>query len=128
MPSNPLNDLIELEKDARAFGFDWPNVDQVILQIHSECSEVLDAIRKQEPRERIQEEVGDLLHVVIYLCLYSGFDLDQTVSKICYKFGKRMQALKEITRSRGLENLQGQSMDFMLELWREAKSITSNNI
>jgi len=44
--------------------------------------------------------------------------------KAADKFNLRMQALKEITKKRGLETLHGQSIEFMMGLWREAKGLT----
>lgn len=117
----PLNELIELETDARAFGFDWPHQTMIIEQALSECIEVQDAIAHQESRERVQEEIGDVIHTALSFCIFSGFDIDETLDKVNQKFGARMAALKQITKEKGLENLQGQSIEYMIELWREAK-------
>lgn len=121
-----LNDLLMLEKDARAFGFDWPNEIMIIEQAMDECREIKEAIVNQEERERIQEEIGDLLHSVVSLCDFTGFDIEETLVKVNSKFGNRMQAIKQLTYDVGLPNLKGQSFEFMLELWRKAKVIADN--
>jgi uncharacterized protein YabN with tetrapyrrole methylase and pyrophosphatase domain len=118
---NALQDLIRLEKEARAFGFDWPNEKMIIEQVMDECKEINEAIEKQEGLERIQEEIGDLLHSAVSLCLFAGFEVEETLMKVNSKFGKRMQAMKALTHELGLTTLQGQSVDFMLALWRKAK-------
>lgn len=118
-----FKELIALEKDARAYGFDWTNREMIVDQAISECHEILAAISDNEQAERLQEEIGDLIHTAISLCLFAGFDVDETVGVVSKKFAKRMQLLKELTRARGLQDLRGQSMEFMLELWREVKSI-----
>jgi uncharacterized protein YabN with tetrapyrrole methylase and pyrophosphatase domain len=114
--------LLRLEKDAKAFGFEWPNEAMIIEQAIDECREIKDAIEKQESRERIQEEIGDLLHSAVSLCEFAGFDVDETLTKVNVKFGKRMQAVKELTHELALLNLKGQTFEFMLELWRKAKN------
>jgi uncharacterized protein YabN with tetrapyrrole methylase and pyrophosphatase domain len=119
---NPLTDLLYLEKEACQFGFEWPNETVIIEQVMAECREIKEAIEKKEMPERIQEEIGDLIHSSISLCLFAGFDVDETLNKINHKFGKRMQAIKKLTHELGLENLKGQSFDFMMELWRKAKT------
>ncbi len=118
-----LNDLLFLEKDAREFGFEWPNQTMIIEQAIDECREIKEAIDHEESRDRIQEEIGDLLHSIISLCDFEGFDVEETLAKVNNKFSKRMQAVKILTHDKGLTNLKGQSFDFMLDLWRQAKVI-----
>jgi ribose 5-phosphate isomerase B len=120
---NPLTQLMQIEADAINFGFDWPNTEMAIDQIISECAEVKDALLNKESAQRVQEEISDLLHGAISLCTYAGFDVNETLSVIVKKFGGRMNALKTIAADQGLESLHGQSFEFMLELWREAKKI-----
>lgn len=120
---NALQKLIYLEQDARKFGFDWPDHFMILDQIIDECREVREEINQDSNKEKLQEEIGDLLHSVISLCVFSGFDVVETISKTNAKFSKRMQLLKEFTKQKGLESLQGQSIDFMLNLWRGVKKI-----
>ena len=122
--AHALDDLLFLEKDAREFGFDWPDETMIVDQALDECREIKDAINKNESRERLQEEIGDLLHSAVSLCVFAGFDVEETLAKVNVKFADRMQAIKSLTYETGLPNLQGQSFDFMLELWRKAKLMT----
>jgi uncharacterized protein YabN with tetrapyrrole methylase and pyrophosphatase domain len=121
---NALNDLIDLEKDAIRFGFEWPNENMILEQAIDECREIKEALEKNEKSERIQEEIGDLLHSAISLCVFAGFDIEETLEKVNAKFAKRMQAMKLLTHEIGLSNLQGKSIDFMMELWCKAKKVT----
>lgn len=120
---NALQKLIYLEQDARKFGFDWPDHFMILEQIIDECREVRQELDQGFNREKLQEEIGDLLHSVISLCVFSGFDAETTISKTNAKFSKRMQLLKELTKQKGLEDLKGKTIDFMLNLWREVKKI-----
>lgn len=122
-----LSDLIMLEKDARDFGFDWPDVPMIIDQAIDECREIMETIEHQETPERLQEEIGDLLHTAISLCVFAGFDVEETLSKVNRKFAGRMQAIKNLTHKQGLENLKDQPFEFMLELWDKAKLITKKS-
>lgn len=124
---NTLKKLIELEQDARKFGFDWPDKSMILDQIMDECREVREEIDQGSNTGRLQEEIGDLLHSVISLCCFAGFDVEDTIGKTNMKFSKRLHLLRELTRCQGLENLQGQSMDFMLTLWREVKKLEHYN-
>jgi len=117
-----LQKLIELEQDARLFGFEWPNQEMILKQVMSECQEILDDINTAAPKHKIQEEIGDLLHAAISLCVFSGFDVEETLAKNNVKFTNRMTMLKKLTHAKALKNLQGQKIDFMMALWKEVKS------
>lgn len=119
--SIPLNKLIDLEKDARAFGFDWPNSEMIVDQAVSECEEVREAILNNESPNRIQEEIGDVIHTGISLCLFAGFDVEETISMVAAKFAERMQNVKNIAHQRGMDDLRGQSTENLISIWQEAK-------
>ncbi len=118
---NELDKLIASDIDAREFGFDWPNQAMIIEWIISECKETLAAIEDKESSDRIQEEIGYIIHSAVSLCLFSGFNVQETMQKSTDKFNTRMHWLKEFTKKRGLPNLHGQDMELMLQIWREAK-------
>ncbi len=122
--NSTLNALIEVELAARNFGFEWPHKEMIIDQAISECHEIFDAINEGEAEERVQEEIGDLLHTAISLCIFAGFDVEQTLARVTTKFATRMAAMHELAKNRGLTSLSGQSIDFMLELWHEAKKMS----
>lgn len=124
----PLQQLIETENAARNFGFDWPNQKMIIEQTIAECHEVLEDIQKGAHPNKIQEEIGDVLHAAISLCIFSGFDVEETLSKTNQKFKARMAAMEILTKELGLQNLKGQSMGFMLELWDKAKHMTNKGV
>ncbi|WP_253308622.1 MazG nucleotide pyrophosphohydrolase domain-containing protein [Rickettsia endosymbiont of Orchestes rusci] len=119
-----LKELINLEQDARGYGFDWSNHEMILEQVIDECREIKEAIENGEAKERVQEEIGDLLHTAISLCIFSEFDVEETLRRTNKKFANRMNALKILTKKHNLPNLQGQPIEFMLKLWREAKEIT----
>jgi uncharacterized protein YabN with tetrapyrrole methylase and pyrophosphatase domain len=119
--SNILSRITELEKDSIDFGFCWPDEEAIIKHTISECEEIRDAIKHKEPSHRIQEEIGDLLYTAASLCIFAGFDVEDTFIKVADKFHNRMKKLKAITKEHGLDSLQGQSIEFMLKLWDEAK-------
>jgi uncharacterized protein YabN with tetrapyrrole methylase and pyrophosphatase domain len=123
----PLRRLIEEEKKARIFGFDWPNYEMIFEQMIDEIREVREDIDSNAPPHKLQEEIGDVLHVAISLCVYAGFDVEETLGLVNNKFSKRMAKVEELTKQRGLAHLKGQSIEFMLELWREAKKMENKS-
>jgi uncharacterized protein YabN with tetrapyrrole methylase and pyrophosphatase domain len=118
-----LKQFIALENDARQFGFDWPNQAAIINQIIDECREIREDIEQNAEANKIQEEIGDLLHAAISLCIFSGFEVEETLTKAKLKFQKRLSSLKKVAKARGFDNLKGQQTSFMLELWKTVKEL-----
>lgn len=120
----PLDRLMSLEKDARDFGFFWPNHQMIYEQMISECDEVMAAMKEEEGDARVQEEIGDVIHTALAWCFFAGYDVDETIAKIADKFEERMKAFKAIAKARGLDNVKGKPVSFLFDLWKEAKRQT----
>ena len=121
MSIQSIEKLISLEKEARGFGFDWPDHNMVIDQAISESEEVRDAINSGESKERIKEEVGGLIHTAISVCMFLGFTVEETTDIVADKFAKRFGHVKNIANEQGFENLKGQTTEKLVEIWNEAK-------
>ena len=66
-----IKKIIQLEKQAKEYGFYWPDHESVMKQIYSECDEVNEVLADScSSKERLEEEVGDLLHAVFSLCVF----------------------------------------------------------
>ena len=113
--------LLNEEYAARDFGFDYPNLEMIIDQVQDESKEVLEAVNGSESSERIQEEIGDLIHAAIAVCRFQGYDVSETVKKTALKFESRMANLKRLSQEKGLDDFKGLEVPQMLELWKQAK-------
>ena len=120
MPS-PIQMMLSAEKDARDFGFVYPNVEMILEQIKDECNEVKEAIDNKEPQNRQQEEIGDLIHAAIALCYHQDFDVEETIAKSANKFALRMKRFKAIAQEKGLPNVLDMPVAKQLEIWKQAK-------
>jgi GNAT superfamily N-acetyltransferase len=120
---NSLQKLINLEKATASIGFDWPNVDAIVDQAISECDEIRQSMRLQEGPQRLQEEVGDLIHACVSLCVFENLPIEKIIDSTTNKFRARLTALKQIMKERGYDTFQGQTFDHLLEIWHEAKII-----
>ncbi|MFN5382439.1 MAG: MazG nucleotide pyrophosphohydrolase domain-containing protein [Alphaproteobacteria bacterium] len=116
-----MDKLISVEKLARQFGFDWPNSKAILDQILSEYMEVKEDIDNNSDIAKIQEEIGDLIHTAISLCIFMKLDVNDTITRTHHKFRSRIESLIELANHRGLATLHGQSEDLMLDLWRDVK-------
>lgn len=118
---NLLQEIVLLEKQATSSGFAWPNVDMILDQVTNECTEVQQAIANNESPARIQEEIGDILHAAISLCVFMNFDVEETLTNSKNKFEKRFLTVLDIAREQGYADLKNQPIEKLLTLWDLAK-------
>jgi uncharacterized protein YabN with tetrapyrrole methylase and pyrophosphatase domain len=119
--TNLLQEIVLLEKQATSNGFAWPNVDMILDQVTNECKEVQQAIAENESPARIQEEIGDILHAAISLCVFMNFDVEETLTNSKNKFEKRFLTVLDIAREQGYADLKNQPIEKLLTLWDLAK-------
>ena len=115
-----LDKLTSLEIEAADFGFKWETTDQIKAQILSELNEI-NAHLKDENKEKLQEEIGDLLHAVFSLCVFCKLDPKVTLEKSVKKFERRFTLVKQLAKLHGLDSLHGKSFDELMYYWNSAK-------
>lgn len=115
--------LEKQEQVAKDFGFYWENFSQLIEQIQSECIEIQEAWDSKNT-DHLQEEVGDLIQAAISLAVFCKLDPRETLSKSMEKFQRRYDAVVQLARSEGNENLHNQSFETLMDYWKRAKSKT----
>lgn len=109
----------KLTAKAAKVGFDWPDAVQVIEKIHEELEEVKEASSSGE-RDRIEDEVGDLLFSVTNLARHFGIDPERALRRTNAKFERRFTSVEQALRNEG-RSLDEASLDEMEKLWVDAK-------
>jgi nucleoside triphosphate diphosphatase len=104
---------------AAKVGFDWPNPGQVVDKIHEELEEVKEASSTGK-RERIEDEIGDLLFSVANLARHFGIDPEAALRRTNAKFERRFGAVEEALQNQE-RSLHDASLEEMEELWVRAK-------
>ena len=117
---NILEKLTKLEHEADNFGFKWEGPHQIIEQIKSEAAEI-DVHLKDGDRNKLQDEIGDLLHAAFSLCLFCQFDAEETLTKSVNKFETRYRIVEKLAKEQGLHNLHGLSFEELMNFWDQAK-------
>ncbi len=115
-----LQKFADLEKQANDFGFSWSNPTQILDQIKSECLEVEEALQKGD-LDTLQDEIGDLIHATLSLCLFCELDPEETLEKSTLKFQKRLMETIRLAQQAGYETLNGQPISLLLDFWNQAK-------
>jgi uncharacterized protein YabN with tetrapyrrole methylase and pyrophosphatase domain len=120
---NIFKKLTSLEIEASNFGFKWETPDQIIEQIQSEISEICVHL-KDGDQNKLQEEIGDLLHAVFSLCVFKQFNPQETLTNSVEKFERRFKAMQQLAIKNGLSTLQGKSFDDLMTYWNKAKRLS----
>jgi uncharacterized protein YabN with tetrapyrrole methylase and pyrophosphatase domain len=118
-----LKQVENQELECKKFGFYWERFSQLMEQIQSECKEIQEAWENNNI-PHLQEEIGDLIQAAISLAIFCQFDPHETLSKSIKKFQKRMDALVEMAKEDGYDNLHNQSFETLMNYWNRAKDKT----
>ena len=112
----------KLQKRAAKEGFDWPDINGVLIKVHEELGEVQQELDAQpQDKEKIEEEIGDLFFSCINLSRHAGLDAEQCVRKANLKFERRFRELEKTANNKGLQ-VNEISTDNLEKLWQEVKS------
>ena len=108
----------KLQKRAARVGFDWPEAAQVFAKIDEELAEIKEEIENGSDRDRLTDEVGDLLFVAANLARHLGVDPEDALRHANAKFERRFRHIEE---SLG-ERLDEAELDEMEAAWQAAKA------
>ncbi len=108
-----------IQERAASVGFDWEDMSPIIDKIEEELEEVKDALR-QNNKDQISMELGDLIFAVVNLARFHNIDPEDAVRKSTDKFIKRFHKIEKRVKDDGnkIEELDLDSMD---KIWDEIK-------
>jgi MazG family protein len=114
--------LVEAQKIAsRAAnaGFDWTNIHEVLAKLDEERAE-FEAVMETGPHDRMEDELGDLLFVIVNLARFVKVDPEQALRRTNAKFRSRFSHVEKGLAGRG-KQFSDSNIEEMEELWQEAK-------
>jgi ATP diphosphatase len=111
----------KLTKRAARVGFDWPTVAEVIAKIEEELAETTHEIAQDATRERLEDEIGDLLFAVANLARKLDIDPEAALRGTNDKFTRRFHHIEAELRAHGRSPTES-DLDEMDALWNAAKS------
>ena len=110
----------KLQGRAGRVGFDWPAAGDVIAKIREELAEAEREMAADAPRERLAEEIGDLLFAVANLARKLGIDPEAALRAANDKFVRRFRHIEERLAEGGRSPADA-TLAEMDALWDEAK-------
>ncbi len=111
----------KLQKRAAKVGFDWPDTAQVTDKIKEEIAELEVEIEASAPRERVEDELGDLLFAVANLARHLRIDPEEALRRGNRKFQRRFNAVEGILEDEGTA-LASAGLDRMEAAWQAVKA------
>lgn len=110
---------LRAQERAERVGFDWDDREGVFEKIKEETEELREAI-KQDDREAVFSEIGDLLFSIVNLSRHLKVNPEEALRRATDRFIERFKAMESLARERGL-NLADMSLQEMDKLWEEVK-------
>ncbi len=107
------------QEKAASVGFDWENVEGVIAKLREETEEVERAIHSGQ-RERVAEEIGDLLFAAVNLARFVKSDPEAHLHMAVGKFRKRFDRVAELLRAGGKSPAEA-GLPELDRLWEQVK-------
>jgi MazG family protein len=111
----------KLQKRAARVGFDWPDAQSAFDKVDEEMDEVRDEMERAD-KERLQDELGDLLFSIVNVVRLLGMDAEQTLSHANEKFERRFRAMENALSEEGATNMQALSLEKLDAAWERVKS------
>ena len=138
-----LLEALKLSSRAAHVGFDWPTIDGLFEKLEEETGELRHNLEQYPApgprpesaagvagargvkipeglRQRLEDEVGDLLFVLANLARYLSLDPESALRKTNRKFKRRFQWLEEELRRRG-RRPQDTPLEELEALWQQSK-------
>jgi len=115
-----LLEAFDMGKRAARKGFDWQRYEDLIDKLHEEAEELAHE-RDSGDRDKLEDEVGDLLFMAVNIARYLKVNPELALKRTNKKFRERFGYIERELRSRG-RTLEESSLEEMEELWQRAKS------
>jgi ATP diphosphatase len=108
---------VKLQGRAARIGFDWPKVRPVIDKLNEEIAELEAELDRGAERERLEDEIGDLLFSAANLARKLDIDAEAALRHANAKFERRFRRVEALAAERQT----GSDLDALEALWQEVK-------
>ena len=119
---------VKLQHKAARVGFDWPGPVPVIAKLHEEIEEVrvefsalAEAPGDAAVRDRLEDEIGDLVFVCANLARHAKVDVGSALRRANLKFERRFRMMETLAAADGVE-LASLPLEAQDRYWDRAKA------
>jgi nucleoside triphosphate diphosphatase len=111
---------VKLQKRAARAGFDWDHWRPVLDKIDEELHELRSELDEGAARERVEDELGDLLFAITNLARHLDIDPEAALRGTNAKFERRFRYIEQALARQG-RSLEDADLAEMDRLWEKAK-------
>lgn len=108
-----------LQSKVARVGFDWPHVSPALEKVREEFAE-FEAAVKEEKREEMEEELGDILFSLVNVARFIEVNPEEALRKTIQKFIARFRYIEENIHHQNL-SFNDVTLGDMDKLWEESK-------
>jgi len=112
----------EIGLRAKAVGFDWTKVSDVLDKIQEEVDELREVVGAAIDRDRAEDEMGDLLFTMAHLSRQLGIEPETALRKANDKFTKRFESMEAAVETTG-RKMSDMTLDELEAEWQKAKKL-----
>ncbi|HEY5598272.1 MAG TPA: nucleoside triphosphate pyrophosphohydrolase [Kiloniellales bacterium] len=116
-----LSRAMTLQRRAASIGFDWPAVEPVLAKIDEETAELRREIAAGSGRDRLEDELGDLLFAVANLARHLDVDAEGALRRANAKFERRFRRVETNLAAKGRQPGDA-PLDEMEAAWQDVKA------
>ncbi len=113
----------KVQKRAGKAGFDWDNLQDAFLKLPEETGELSEAI-ENGVKEKIQEELGDLLFAAVNVSRFLKIDAEEALALATDKFISRFKSVEQQVNAIG-KDMTELSLNELDKIWSEVKAQNS---
>jgi ATP diphosphatase len=107
----------KIGRRAARLGFDWPDAGGVFDKLAEETGELRAELAAGASRERIEDEMGDLLYAAANLARKLDIEPETALRRATAKFERRFHRLETLAAERRV----GRDLDALEALWQQVK-------
>lgn len=119
MSATLLEDVLRMQRDAAALGFDWPDAWGPLAKIEEETAEIRSAMERND-LEAAKSELGDLLFSALNLARFLACSPAVALDETAQRFAQRLRAVRDAAAADG-RALDACTLDELDAYWEHVK-------
>src|SRR5215510_15030167 len=99
-----IHEAHQISSRAARVGFDWPDIEGIFDKLQEEVRELKEEISaggKETQRERLEDEIGDMMFVIVNIARYLKIDSESALKRANRKFKTRFQHMESELAKQG---------------------------
>lgn len=109
-----------IQEKVKGIGFEWKETSDVWDKVQEELDELNEEVKSDAPKEKIEDEFGDVLFSLINYARFIGINPEDALSRTNQKFITRFTTMEKLMHQDNL-NLSTSDLELMDQYWEKAK-------